>query len=338
MQVGLAPTGDARDDFSRPFRFPRTTRKPSWPDLKNPEPRSSTRRRTPAARSFWPSTTRPTRWPRTRSVYQAVLTKSEHVRAGNFTSLSVADLILLFDLYDDSFFSGLLRRFLREDCAGAIAFRLSDRMTRAAGKTFMRRGGTPPHSWMRERIEFEIAISTFLLFQTFQDPVRTVTVGGVVCRDRLEALQRTFEHELLHLTEFLAWGMSSCAEENFRTLSRRVFAHEGVHHDLVTRARSPTSTTTSNSATASASTSAACVSPVKSTGSPSAPRCWSKTPPAGCSRTARRIRPITSRSRSSARTAGRGEATVRVLIAHFTQGIAHKTDGRTGPALEIPDL
>jgi hypothetical protein len=171
---------------------------------------------------------------RTRSVYQTVLAKSEHVRAGNFISLSVSDLVLLFDLYDGSFFSGLLRRFLREDCAGAIAFRLSDRMTRAAGKTFMRRGGTPTHAWMRERIEFEIAISTFLLFQTFQDPVRTVTVGGVVCRDRLEALQRTFEHELLHLTEFLAWGMSSCAEENFQTLSRRVFAHEGVHHDLVT--------------------------------------------------------------------------------------------------------
>ena len=30
------------------------------------------------------------------------------------------------------------------------------------------------------------------------------------------------------------WGRSSCSEPNFRGLSERIFAHEGVHHDLVT--------------------------------------------------------------------------------------------------------
>ena len=55
-----------------------------------------------------------------------------------------------------------------------------------------------------------------------------------LCHDRLEALQRIFEHELLHLAEFLGWGRSSCSAENFHVLSRRIFAHEGVSHDLVT--------------------------------------------------------------------------------------------------------
>ena len=61
-----------------------------------------------------------------------------------------------------------------------------------------------------------------------------MTVGGLECRDRLEALQRIFEHELLHLAEFLAWGRSSCRADNFHRLSRRIFAHEGAFHDLIT--------------------------------------------------------------------------------------------------------
>ncbi len=84
------------------------------------------------------------------------------------------------------------------------------------------------------RVDYEIAVSTTLLFSTFQDVEREVIVGGLVCRDRLEALQRIFEHELLHLAEFLGWGRSSCSAENFHFLSRRIFAHEGVSHDLVT--------------------------------------------------------------------------------------------------------
>src|SRR5262249_19851815 len=84
------------------------------------------------------------------------------------------------------------------------------------------------------RVEYEITVSTTLLFNTFQNVDRKVTVGGLECRDRLEALQRIFEHELLHLAEFLGWGRSNCRAGNFHALSRRIFAHEGVFHDLVT--------------------------------------------------------------------------------------------------------
>jgi hypothetical protein len=87
---------------------------------------------------------------------------------------------------------------------------------------------------MAERVEYEISVSTTLLFSTFQNVERDVIVGGLICHDRLQALQRIFEHELLHLAEFLGWGRSSCSAENFHTLSRRIFAHEGVSHDLVT--------------------------------------------------------------------------------------------------------
>ena len=84
------------------------------------------------------------------------------------------------------------------------------------------------------KVDYEITISTTLLYNTFQDVDRPITVGGLECRDRLEALQRIFEHELLHLAEFLAWGRSSCRAANFHRLSRRIFAHEGAFHDLIT--------------------------------------------------------------------------------------------------------
>lgn len=171
---------------------------------------------------------------RNRQIYDEMLGRSEHLRTGNFSVIGLVDLHRLFNLYDARFFDGGLSRMLREDGVGEVGLRLSARMTRAAGKTFMRRERRRTPTGIVERIEYEIAVSTLLLFENFREPGRPVSVGGLVCRDRLETLQRIFEHELLHLAEFLAWGRSNCAAANFHTLSRRIFAHEGATHDLLT--------------------------------------------------------------------------------------------------------
>lgn len=171
---------------------------------------------------------------RCRRIYEAVVDESPSVRSGNFAKIGSDDLERLFRLYDAEFFRGCLSEMLQEDVAYPMAFRLSRRLTRAAGQTMrlvrkVRRAGR-----IVEQPEYEIAVSTTLLFNTFRDVDREVIVGGLVCADRLEALQRIFEHELLHLAEFLGWGRSSCSAENFHMLSRRIFGHEGVRHDLVT--------------------------------------------------------------------------------------------------------
>jgi hypothetical protein len=171
---------------------------------------------------------------RGRQVYEAMLEHSEQIRTGNFTVIGSDDLERMFGLYDRAFFRGLLGDMLMEDRAHPMSFRLSRRLTRAAGQTMrlVRKGSSGGR--MIERVDYEISVSTTLLFSTFQNVEREVIVGGLCCRDRLEALQRIFEHELLHLAEFLGWGRSSCSAENFHSLSRRIFAHEGVSHDLVT--------------------------------------------------------------------------------------------------------
>lgn len=171
---------------------------------------------------------------RSRRIYDEMLERSPHLRAANFTRIGPDDLERLFAAYDRAFFRGRLAEMLLEDGALPMGFRLSGRLVRAAGMTTrltrpVRRGGRASTEY-----EYEITVSTTLLFGTFQGVDRRVTVGGLEVRDRLEALQRIFEHELLHLAEFLGWGKSNCRAANFRALSRRIFAHEAVYHDLVT--------------------------------------------------------------------------------------------------------
>ncbi len=168
-----------------------------------------------------------------RRIYDEVLKRSENLGAGNFTSIALTDLRLLFDLYDAAFFDGLLGAMLGADRA-ELSFRLSRRMTRVGGTTTQLSERKVAPTRPRAPDRYEIAVSTVLLFGTFRDVDRPVTVGGLVCRDRLEALQRIFEHELLHLAEFLAWGNSSCSLANFHRLSQTIFGHAGVEHDLVT--------------------------------------------------------------------------------------------------------
>ena len=78
------------------------------------------------------------------------------------------------------------------------------------------------------KVDYEITVSTTLLYNTFRDVEPTVTVGGLVCGTGSKSFQRIFEHELLHLAEFLGWGRSNCRADNFNALSRRIFAHEAA--------------------------------------------------------------------------------------------------------------
>jgi hypothetical protein len=167
-------------------------------------------------------------------IYESLLAQSPQVRDGNFRLIGTDDLERLFNWYDREFFAGRLGEMLMEDEAHPVTFRLSRRLVRAAGQTIRQVSRVQRHGKPYAKVEYEITISATLLFNTFQDVDRPVTVGGLLCRDRVEALQRIFEHELLHLAEFLAWGRSNCRADNFHKLSRRIFAHEGAFHDLIT--------------------------------------------------------------------------------------------------------
>jgi hypothetical protein len=165
---------------------------------------------------------------RTAEIARAAIMDSHFLRSPNFTVITPGDLSRMFERYDQTFFDGFLRREVARTARGRLNFRLAPRMTRAGGKTFRigRRGD----------LRYEIAISTRLLFLSFDDVSRPTSVCGVLCTDRLSALQRIMEHEMLHLLEFLVWNQSSCAAGRFKTMARNLFAHGASTHDLVTPA------------------------------------------------------------------------------------------------------
>jgi len=103
---------------------------------------------------------------RSRQVYEAMLEQSEQIRAANFTVIGSDDLERLFGLYDRSFFRGLLGEMLVEDRAHPMAFRLSRRLTRAAGQTMRQVRRVPSGGRVTERVDYEISVSTTLVFST----------------------------------------------------------------------------------------------------------------------------------------------------------------------------
>ena len=163
------------------------------------------------------------------SISQYMLTNSRSIGAGNFTEISGSDLGLLFHVIDEHFFEGSINRLCEQQADRPLSFRLSTRMTSAGGMTTMQT--SPDRS--NPTVEFEIAIATTPLFATFKDDP-TAVVSGIVCHNRLQALQRIMEHEMIHLVEMLLWNDSNCAAKPFKRIVKRFFGHTESNHQLLT--------------------------------------------------------------------------------------------------------
>ncbi|MFB3891819.1 MAG: SprT-like family protein [Phycisphaerae bacterium] len=168
---------------------------------------------------------------RTAAIRESVLRESRCIRQPNFERIATDDLARLFSLYDRGFFGGWLGQAVKDRTGAAVVFSLSSRMTRAGGKTIRHW-----RSWQRVLLvtHYEIAIASRLLFMTFGGIERPVAVCGLACTDRLQALQRIMEHEIIHLAEMIVWDESSCSRPRFRKLAERIFGHKDAKHDLVT--------------------------------------------------------------------------------------------------------
>ncbi len=167
---------------------------------------------------------------RTTEIGRSVLSGSRVMKSANFTSTTAADLQRMAELYDAMFFDSQLLTLAREH---SMVFRWSSRMTSAGGKTI--RSVHRAKGRRQTKISFEIALSATLLFQTFGDLERPIRVTGQVCENRLQAMQRVLEHELIHLAEMLVWDDSNCAQGRFQSIAHRMFGHTEHKHELVTQ-------------------------------------------------------------------------------------------------------
>lgn len=163
-----------------------------------------------------------------RQIFDATVSLSRRIDGPNFTRIGQDDLQRMALQYDQLFFQSQLLRGARLE---GITFGWSSRMTKNAGKTVTHYSGGRGTGKRR----FEIILSSTLLFQTFDDVRRPVEVTGILCRNRLEAMQRVVEHELVHLLEMLVWDDSSCSRRQFHGIANRFFGHSQHRHDLITQ-------------------------------------------------------------------------------------------------------
>ena len=161
-----------------------------------------------------------------QSIAETTLCSSPSVAAPNFQKLSNADLFNLFELIDGQFFDGRVRDHLRHH-KHDLSFRVSKKMTSSGGITTTR---IPVQG--NGKMEFEIAISATLLFASFQDK-QPISVTGILCENRLQALMRIMEHEMIHLIEMLLWKDSSCNQQRFKNIAFRFFGHRQSTHQLL---------------------------------------------------------------------------------------------------------
>ena len=163
-------------------------------------------------------------------IAETVLSKSKVMRNDNFQVTTSADLQRMAELYDQKFFDGHCLAIARSH---GIEFRWSKRMTSNGGKTV--RYVQPNRRDNTQSVRYEIVLSATLLFQTFGDLERPVRVTGLLCKNRLQAMQRILEHEMIHLVEMLVWEDSCCAAARFQTIAGRIFGHTEHKHNLITQ-------------------------------------------------------------------------------------------------------
>ncbi|WP_296456356.1 hypothetical protein [Rubinisphaera sp.] len=159
-----------------------------------------------------------------QEIHRHLIDTSNYVNAPNFSRIHPTDLKLIFGEYDHRFFGGAIRATLGDS---SLNFRLSKRMTSSGGSTKM----------CRQKHKYEITISAPILFESFDGSNhRDIIANGIICHDRVEALQRIMEHEIIHLVEFLAFNESSCSRKRFHSLAKQFFGHTFHKHQLITPA------------------------------------------------------------------------------------------------------
>lgn len=161
-----------------------------------------------------------------KEVSELLILSSTNIKNGIISTISTADLELLFQLYDKVF----LKNWFRNDFRGKLKFSLSRQMTKSAGLTRCPKNidKIKPEEVM---IEIKIGVDFFFHYGLIEGSKK---VGGVDTKSSLEALQLVLEHELCHVLEFLHFGKSNCKGKRFKEIASNLFGHTESFHMLPT--------------------------------------------------------------------------------------------------------
>lgn len=127
------------------------------------------------------------------------------------------DLDTILQLYDKKF----LGSFFKKNNI-VVDLRFNNRLRRSAGQVFL-----------RSKRKYTIEFSDKVLYRSFECKGDKYYVEGILCRNRLEALLRVLEHEIIHILEFWFFGTSDCSKDRFLEIAMNIFGHESTVHNLV---------------------------------------------------------------------------------------------------------
>jgi hypothetical protein len=161
-----------------------------------------------------------------QAVREELINKSKNISGGKIDRISTEDLRLIFEIYDRTFFKG----YFQNNFSSELKFSLSQRMSRNAGKTVMKKDLRASKVGSES---YEIVMAVKFLFN-YEALTRDKKVNGINTTDALNALQLVFEHEILHLLEFHLFKKSSCSGDRFKKLAGSIFGHTDVYHQLPT--------------------------------------------------------------------------------------------------------
>lgn len=161
-----------------------------------------------------------------KAVREGLLQESANIKSGTIDCISPLDLRLLYLHYDKIF----LKNWFWDNFKGQVLYELSRRMTKSAGKTKCPKNIA---QMKPDEVKIIIAIGVDFFFK-YDQLVGSKNVGGIETHDSLEALQIVFEHELIHVLEFLLFHTSSCNKQRFKDTAKKIFGHTHSHHHMPT--------------------------------------------------------------------------------------------------------
>lgn len=185
-------------------------------------------------------------------IFDKFVIKSSHLKDSNYSNFQNYNLMSMYSLYDELYFQRRLENLFipttlsknnleisilelnhdtRKNGTNAEYLRLvlSNRLTKVDAKVSMYSGKLANGYDLRW---FSFKISSSLLHLTFSNQEKVEIVYGFECTNRIEVLQRIFEHHLVHLLEFKYYNHTVCGGNKFSKIIQNIFGHTRHHHHL----------------------------------------------------------------------------------------------------------
>lgn len=172
-------------------------------------------------------------------IYQTII---KYLSVNRVYQMSDSDLEGIFWLYDEIFFHGVFKKFFKEHPQDNFKIIFGDFGQPEQWNNFGQNGemidttGISGHSQLEVFSKFKnhtIFISRPIFSSLFQDGRSYQSANGLYCRNQLDCLLLTLEHEMIHLLiDIFCDTRKNGHGDYFIQLVRNIFGHSDVTHSL----------------------------------------------------------------------------------------------------------